>query len=153
MIPFFVLMQQCKECVAGFGHTSSLWLHFSESQMIGYSIETPKGHETLPPDNWFEQHMLIIKTTKKHLQKSTDVLPYLSLVAGTRAVQAIRDYNVYELAIAFTSMYGWQIINGAKILPDYGELAKVYAGIYAVYLFRSAQQKEAAMKALQPLET
>jgi hypothetical protein len=146
-------MQSCKECVAGFGHTSSLWLHFSESQMIGYSIETPRGHEVLPPDNWFEQHMLIIKTTKKHQQKSTDVLPYLTFVAGNRAVQAIRDYNVYELAVAFTSHYGWQIINGAKILPDYGELAKVYAGIFAVYLFKTQQDKENAYKGLQPLET
>ncbi len=59
---------------------------------------------------------------------------------------------MYELALAFTSHYGWQLINGAKILPDYGELAKVYAGIYSVYLFRSRQEKEAAIKGLKLLE-
>lgn len=142
-------MQACKECVAGFGHTSSLWFHFAENQMVGYTIETPRGVEALPPDIWFDQQMLIVKTTKKHVQKSIDILPYLTVVAGDRAVRAIRDYNTYELAIAFTSHYGWQLINGAKILPPYGELAKVYAGIYAVYLFRSQPEREAALKAVQ----
>jgi hypothetical protein len=117
--------------------------------MIGYTIETPKGIETLPPDVWFVQHMLIVKTSQKHLQKTTEILPYLTFTAGNRAVQAIRDYNVYELALAFTSHYGWQIINGAKILPAYGELAKVYAGIYAVYLFRSQPEKEAGQKLVE----
>jgi hypothetical protein len=138
-----------KECVSGFGHTSSLWFHFAENQMVGYTIETPKGIDTLGPDAWFKQHMLIIKTSKKHLQKSIDVLPYLTFIAGERAVNAIRDYNVYELAISFTSHYGWQIINGAKILPAYGELAKVYAGTYAVYLFRAQPERDAAMNTVQ----
>lgn len=142
-------MKPCKECVAGFGHTSSLWFHFVGTEMIGYSIETPQGYETLPPDVWFVQHMLVVKTSKSHLQKGTDVLPYLTFTAGNRAVQAIRDYNVYELALAFTSHYGWQLINGAKILPAYGELAKVYAGIYAVYLFRSQPEKEAGQKLVE----
>jgi len=146
-------MQSCKECVAGFGHTSSLWFHFTDSQMIGYTVETPKNHESMSPDDWFEQHMLIVKTTKTHQQKSTDILPYLTFVAGQRAVQAIRDYNVYELALAFTSHYGWQVINGAKILPDYGELAKVYAGVYAIYLFRTNAEKQKALQALQPTGT
>jgi hypothetical protein len=142
-------MQACKECVSGFGHTSSLWFHFADDQMVGYTIETSKGVEALGPDVWFEQHMLIVKTSKKHVQKSVDVLPYLTFVAGERAVNAIRDYNVYELALSFTSHYGWQIINGAKILPPYGELAKVYAGVYAVYLFRSQPERDAALKAVQ----
>lgn len=141
-------MQPSKECVAGFGHTTSLWLHFSGNQLIGFSAETPGGVETLPPDNWFEQHMLIITVTRKHPQKSVDVLPYLTTVAGERAVRAIRDYNVYELALAFTSQYGWQLVNGAKILPAYGELAKVYAGLFAVYLFRTLDEKKAALATL-----
>lgn len=132
--------------MAGFGHTSSLWFHFDQNQMIGYSIETPRGLETLPPDIWFEQQMLIVKKSRSHTQKTTDILPYLTFSAGGRAVQAMRDYNVYELALAFTSHYGWQLINGAKILPSYGELAKVYAGVYAVYLFRTPADKEAGMK-------
>jgi hypothetical protein len=70
----------------------------------------------------------------------------LTFTAGDRAVQAIRDYNVYELALAFTSHYGWQLINGAKILPSYGELAKVYAGIYAVYLFYTSADMERALQ-------
>lgn len=141
-------MQSCKECVAGFGHTTSLWFHFEGTQMTGYTTETPRGIETLPPDQWFVQHMFITKVSKKDLQKSNDVLPYLTFVAGNRAVNAIRDYNVYELALAFTSHYGWQLINGAKILPDHKELAKVYAGVYAVYLFRSQPEREAAVKAM-----
>jgi len=116
--------------------------------MVGYVIETPNGAEVFPPDIWSEQHMFITKTTTKHVQKRDDVLPYLAHVAGTRAVQAIRDYNVYELAIAFTNNYSWQLINGAKILPDYGELAKVYAGVYAVYLFKSQADRDAALKKL-----
>jgi len=142
-------MQACKECVAGFGHTSSLWFHFDGNEMIGYTVETPKGIETLPPDIWFTQHMLIIRTSKSHVQKGNNVLPYLTFHAGERAVQAIRDYNVYELALAFTSHYGWQLVNGAKILPGQKELAKVYAGIYAVYLFRSQPDREAAMKRVE----
>lgn len=130
-------MAATKACVAGMGHTSSLWFHFTESEMEGYTVETPRGHEYLQPDSWFERHMLIIRVTPKHMQKSFDVLPYLTFSAGERAVAAIKDYNIYELAIAFTSHYGWQLVNGAKILTYYGELAKVYAGIYAVYLFRS----------------
>lgn len=90
--------------------------------------------------------MLITKVSKKDTQKSNDVLPYLTFTAGTRAVVAIRDYNVYELALAFTSHYGWQLINGAKILPDHKELAKVYAGVYAVYLFRSEPEKQTAVQ-------
>jgi len=140
-------MTACKECVAGFGHTSSLWFHFAGNEMAGYTIESPTGHESFPPDIWFEQHMLILRLTPKHVQKSRDVLPYLTFVAGERAVQAMRDYNVYELAIAFTSHYGWQLINGAKILTTYGELAKVYAGVYAVYLFRSQPERDAALDA------
>ena len=81
--------------------------------------------------------MLIVRMTPKHAQKARDVLPYLTFAAGDRAVAAIKDYNVYELAIAFTSHYCWQLVNGAKILPTYKELAKVYAGCYAVYLFKS----------------
>lgn len=142
-------MQTCKECVAGYGHTSSLWFHFEENQMIGCSIETANGIEELMPDMWFVQQMLIVRTTKKHTQKSVDILPYLTFVAGERAVRAIRDYNAYELAIAFTSHYGWQLINGAKILPAYSELAKVYAGVYSVYLFRSSVERQAALKAVQ----
>ena len=134
-----------KECVAGFGHTSSLRFHFDGNALIGYTIETPRSSETLPPDDWFKQHMLAIKTSKSHVQKSATVLPYLTFTAGDRAVQAIRDYNVYELALAFTSHYGWQLINGAKILPSYGELAKVYAGIYAVYLFYTSADMERAL--------
>jgi hypothetical protein len=134
----------CRECVAGFGHTSSLWFHFEGNQMVGYTIETPEGHESLPPDHWFEQQMLIIRTTPKHLQKGNDILPYLTFTAGERAVRAMRDYNVYELALAFTSHYGWQLINGAKILPAYGELAKVYAGVYSVYLFHSESERKSA---------
>lgn len=139
-------MPVCKECVAGFGHTTSLWFHFSGNQMAGYTIETSRGQESLSPDVWFERHMLILKMTAKHVQKTQNVLPYLTFCAGERAVSAIRDYNVYELAIAFTSHYGWQLVNGAKILPTYGELAKVYAGIYAVYLFRSHDECRAALK-------
>ena len=139
-------MPVCKECVAGFGHTTSLWVHFSGNQMAGYTIETPRGQESLSPDVWFERHMLILKMTAKHVQKTQNVLPYLTFCAGARAVNAIRDYNVYELAIAFTSHYGWQLVNGAKILPTYGELAKVYAGIHAVYLFRSHDECRAALE-------
>lgn len=118
--------------------------------MVSFITETPQGQQVLPPDRWFQEQMVIIKTTKTHIQKSTDVLQYLTFVAGDRAVRAIRDYNVYELAIAFTSHYGWQLINGAKILPHFGELAKVYAGVYAVYLFRSKDERG---KALEQLET
>ena len=142
-------MQACKECVSGYGHTWSLWFHFDENQMIGYTTETPRGVENHGPDTWFEQHMLIVKTTKKSLQKSADVLPYLTFSAGERAVQAIRDYNVYELALAFTAHYGWQLINGAKILPTFKELAKVYAGVYAVYLFRSHDERNVALEKVQ----
>lgn len=137
-----------KECVAGFGHTSSLWFHFTGNQMAGYSIETPRGHEQLEPDEWFERHMLILRTSPKHPQKGRDVLPYLTFCAGERAVSAIKDYDVYELAIAFTSHYCWQLVNGAKILNSYGELAKVYAGMYAVYLFKSHDECAAALALL-----
>ena len=141
-------MPVCKECVAGFGHTSSLWFHFEGNQMVNYTIESPRGHDTQPPDGWFQQHMMILRQTPKHLQKSRDVLPYLTFSAGERAVRAIKDYNVYELAIAFTSHYGWQLVNGAKILPTYGELAKVYAGVFAVYLFRAEKDRELALAAV-----
>ena len=134
-----------KECVAGFGHTSSLWFHFEGSEMINYSIETARGHENLAPDAWFQRHMMILRLTPKHAQKGRDVLPYLTFIAGDRAVVAIKDYNVYELAIAFTSHYCWQLVNGAKILTSYGELAKVYAGPYAVYLFKSHDECSAAL--------
>lgn len=117
--------------------------------MTGYTIETTRGIETLPPDIWFKQHMLIVRMSKSHVQKNITVLPCLTFTAGERAVQAIRDYNVYELALAFTSHYGWQLINGAKILPPHGELAKVYAGIYAVYLFRSQPEREGALKQIE----
>jgi hypothetical protein len=93
--------------------------------------------------------MLIIKTSKAHLQKSNDVLPVLTFTAGDRAVRAMRDYNAYELAIAFTSHYGWQLVNGAKILPCFGELAKVYAGVYAIYLFKTIPEKEGALKKIK----
>lgn len=146
-------MIACKECVAGFGHTSSLWFHFEGNQMIGYTVETPEGIENSGPDAWFEQHMLIVKTSKKHVQKSIDAFPYLTFVAGQRAVQAIRDYHIYELALAFTSQYGWQIINGAKILPPFGELAKVYAGIFAIFLFRSNVERDAALEAIDNGQT
>ena len=136
-----------KEGVAGFGHTSSLWFHFVGDAMAGYTIESPKSCESLPPDSWFEQQMLILHMTPKHLQKSWDVLPYLTICAGDRAVKAMRDYHVYELALAFTSHYCWQLVNGAKILPAYSELAKVYAGCYAIYLFRSVAERSAALQA------
>ena len=140
-------MTACKECVAGFGHTSSLWFHFVGNEMAGYTIESPNGSESFPPDRWFEQQMLILRMTPKHLQKGRDVLPYMTFWAGERAVQAMRDYHVYELAIAFTSHYCWQLVNGAKILTTYGELAKVYAGVYAVYLFRSQAERDTALAA------
>ncbi len=111
-------------------------------------METPSGQEIFPPDKWFQDQMLIVRTSKAHLQKSNDVLPVLTFTAGDRAVAAMRDYNVYELAIAFTSHYGWQLVNGAKILPCFCELAKVYAGIYAVYLFKASSEKEKALKRL-----
>jgi hypothetical protein len=111
-------------------------------------METPKGQEIFPPDKWFQDQMLIVRTSKTHLQKSSDVLPVLTFTAGDRAVSAMRDYNVYELALAFTSHYGWQLVNGAKILPCLGELAKVYAGIYAVYLFKLRSEKAIALKAV-----
>lgn len=117
--------------------------------MVSFITETPDGQEILPPDKWFEQQMVIIKTPRSNIQKTTDVLPYLTFIAGERAVAAIRDYNVYELAIAFTSHYGWQLINGAKILPHFGELAKVYAGVYAVYLFRRIEEKKKALELLE----
>lgn len=120
--------------------------------MIGYTIETPESHEFLPPDHWFEQQMLILRTTPKHLQRGTDILPYLTFMAGERAVRAMRDYNVYELATAFTSHYGWQLINGAKILPAHGELAKVYAGVYSVYLFHTPAEREAAFKQVSAVQ-
>ena len=132
--------------MAGFGHSESLWFHFADDQMTGYTVDTLEGSELQPPDLWFEQHMLIIRTSPKHVQKSNDILPYLTFIAGSRAVEAMRDYNVYELALAFTSHYGWQLINGAKILPTYGELAKVYAGIYSVYLFRCQLERDVALK-------
>lgn len=142
-------MALSKECVSGFGHTSSLWFHFDETHMVGYTIETPRGVEQLAPDVWFEQQMLIVKTSKKHTQKTVEVLPYLTFTAGERAVKAIKDYNIYELALAFTSHYGWQLINGAKILPALGELAKVYADIYAVYLFLSNTDRETAEQSIR----
>lgn len=114
--------------------------------MIGYSIETPRAHENLEPDVWFERHMLILKKTPKHMQKGNDVLRYMTFTAGDKAVSAIKDYNIYELAIAFTSQYCWQLVNGAKILESYGELAKVYAGQYAVFLFKSHAECEAALR-------
>jgi hypothetical protein len=142
-------MTASKECLAGFGSTTSLWFHFMDGQMVGYSLEEPNRVETFPPDTWFDQHMLMLGTSKKSTQKSNDVLPYLTYTAGERAVRALRDYHVYELAIAFTSHYSWQLVNGAKILPALGELAKVYAGQCAVYLFRSeAERRAAEQKAL-----
>lgn len=143
-------MQSEPQCVAGFGHVYSLWFHFVGTEMVGYTIETPMGRKTMPTDVWFQQHMLIVRTTRKHPPKQDDVLPYLSHVAGTRAVQAISDYNVYELAIAFTAMHSWQLINGAKLLPDYGELAKVYAGVNAVYLFKNEAATLAARQQFEP---
>lgn len=117
--------------------------------MISCLMETPKGQDIFPPDRWFQDQMVIVKTSKLHLQKSNDVLPVMTFMAGDRAVQAMRDYNVYELAIAFTSHYGWQLVNGAKILPFFGELAKVYAGIYAVYLFKTTPEKDSALKKIR----
>ena len=141
-------MPAYKECVAGYGHTTSLWFHFVENQMTGYTLETPKGCESMAPDVWFERHMLILRMMPKCGQKTNDVLPYLTFTAGDRAVQAIRDYNVYELAIAFTSHYCWQLVNGAKILKTLGELAKVYAGASAIYVFRSHDECAAALRAV-----
>lgn len=117
--------------------------------MVGYSIFTPDGPETHELDEWFSRHMATVRVTKKHLQASTDIFPYLTVVAGSRAVQAVRDYSVYDLAIAFTSHYGWQLINGAKILPAYGELAKVYCGMNAVYLFRKNEDRELMLQVLR----
>ena len=109
-------------------------------------METPFGLESLPTDEWFEHHFLTMRMTSKHTQKSHDVIPYLTFTAGERAVRAIRDYSVYELALAFTSHYDWQLINGAKILASYGELAKVYAGMNAVYLFQSKNELDDGIK-------
>jgi len=136
------------ECVAGHGHTTGLWFKFHGDTLVGYCLLTSEGTEVHQIDEWFIQHMATIKVTRKHLQASTDVLPYLTFVAGDRAVKAVRDYNVYDLAIAFTSHYGWQLINGAKILPTYGELAKVYCGMFAVYLFKTNEDRELMLKVL-----
>lgn len=138
-----------KECVAGYGHTSSLWFWFADDKLNGYAIETPSASETNTIDGWIDQHLLVIKKHHSHIQRDVGVLPCLTISAGTRAVQAIRDYNMYELALAFTAHYSWQLINGAKILPSYTELAKVYAGIYAMYLFKTPAELEKTAKQLE----
>lgn len=130
-------MQPTLECVAGFGHLNSLWFAMDAGGLTGVVIENNGEQEAVNANDWLKPRVLVFKTTPAHPQKREDVLRCLATTAGTRAVQAVRDYNVYELALAFTSNYSWQLINGAKILPDFGELAKVYAGQWSIYLFKS----------------
>jgi hypothetical protein len=146
-------MEVRKECVSGFGNTTSLWFHLVSCQLNAYTIETPQGFETVPANEWFDQHLLILQRTRQDVQKSTNHFLYLTFSVGQRAVDAVRDCSIFGLALAFTSHHAWQLVNGAKILPFYGELAKIYAGFNAVYLFQSEMEKNNALKHMKvPLE-
>ena len=136
------------ECVAGYGHLQSLWLQFAEQRLIACFTDTPEGVEAVQVDNWLVPCVMVTKVPRKNVAPRDDVLPYLSKIAGARAVCAARDCNVYELALALTANYSWQLINGAKILPDYSELAKVYAGAHVIYLFKTQALRDAAAKVL-----
>lgn len=136
-----------KACVAGYTSNNSLWIYIIDEKIIAYSLVTKHEPEKAnDKDTWLSDHMLVIKTTEFHTQKTSDKLPHLTFTTGARAINAVQDYNIYELALALTSHHAWQLVNGAKILPYYGELAKVYVGIYALFLFKTQLELKNAVK-------
>ena len=64
--------------------------------MVSFITETPDGQQVLPPDKWFEEQMLIIKTTKTHLQKES---------SGHFATPS-RDSDRHATAGAYDGRYG-----------------------------------------------
>ena len=137
-------MSAHKVCVAGFGQRISLWLSIKQGQLTECTIEEPKRHEHIEVDDWFAHHFMLVPINPTHGPKTTTVCPYLTLQAGKKAANAVRDYSINSLAMAFISQYGWQIANGACPLPDKSELAKVYAGEFAVYLYVNRNTRERA---------
>jgi hypothetical protein len=135
-----------KLCVAGYGQRISLWLSIYRGQLTEATIETPKGHEHIKIEERFADLFLFEPVNPKNGPKTTKTCQYLTLTAGKKASSAIRDYAVKELAMALISHYGWQIANGAKVLPEKGELAKVYADEFAVYFFGAPMDRELAQQ-------
>lgn len=141
-------MNTSKVCIAGFGQKVSVWLHIYRNRLTGCSIEEPNRHENIDSDEWFDNHFLLVPVNPKNGPKTSKVCLYLTAIAGKKAAKAIRDYSVLNLAMALISHYGWQVANGAKILPEHGALAKVYAGNFAVYVFETRITKERAQEKL-----
>ena len=135
-------MQVRTICVAGFGHTHSAWLHIRDGHVCGCRLDTPEGSEEIAITDWFKRNFLSFKVAVRDGQARVEELPLLAYAAGIRAVSAIRDFNTYELAIAMTANYSWQLVNGAKPLPDFGELAKFYAGTVAVYIYATTADRD-----------
>ena len=137
-------MSTHKVCVAGCGQKISVWLSIYRGRLTECTIEEPKGSKHIDVDNWFGDHFLLVPVNPKSGPKTTTICPYLTLQAGKKAAAAVRSYSVTGLAMALITQYGWQIVNGAKALPEKGELAKVYAETFAVYLFGNRTARERA---------
>jgi hypothetical protein len=138
-----------KECVAGFGQHTSVWLEFNWHKLVGCTVEESRRHEYVAVDDWLVDHFLVVPVRRKHGPKETKRCLYLTYSAGRKAADAIRDYSVVNLGLAFIAQYGWQIANGAKPLRERGELAKVYAGGLAVYLYLTRKEKQRAEARVQ----
>lgn len=131
-----------RHCVAGYGQKISVWATIDRGKLTECAIEEPRNHERIEVnDTWFSDHVLVVPVDKRHGPKTKSVCPYLTLQAGKKAAAALRDYSVTALAMALVSQYGWQIANGAQSLPEKGELAKVYAGANALYVFGTRSEK------------
>lgn len=135
----------CKICIAGFGQKISVWLTLTDGKVTGCIIEEPRRREHVEDDSWLADHFIIVPIKRKYGPKATTkVCQFLALQAGRHAVRGVRDYSIAALATGLTAQYGYQIANGAKILPEHGEIAKVHSGDFAVYFYETRCDKEDA---------
>jgi hypothetical protein len=138
-----------KVCIAGFGQKVSVWATIRAGRLTGFNIEEPKRHEAIESDAWFDDYLLLVPVNSKNGPRKTKICPYLTAIAGRKAAEALRDYSITNLAMALISHYGWQVANSAKPLTEHNELAKVYAGNYALYVFETRDAtKQAQLKLL-----
>lgn len=86
-------------------------------------------------NGWFTRYMALVPTSALFVPPTPPVLPRMATKAYRYLRRGILERDNLSVVEGFATQYGWQVSNGALVLPHFDEACKLYSNQpFAVYL-------------------
>lgn len=128
-------------CIAGQGCTPMVSCTVNDGKITEFAVWRKNRTTHVPVDESLSRRLVLVKAKAHAAPKNTHVCSYLTTLAARKLAHAVenltcsvREEVIYQMALALTSQYGYQIANKAKPIAEQDSLCRVYVGNYVLYV-------------------